>query len=407
MTNILTEALEYRARGWSIIPIKSGTKKPACRTWEPFQNAAATATTIKRWFPLDTAKGLAVICGPVSGNLVIRDFDKLESYERWADEFPEFAAKLPTVETSRGRHVYCRADLQKIIKYDDGELRGNGYCLLPPSRHPSGHQYRWLIPLGDELPFVDVAAAGLLIDYSVPGVDPPCVRANVTQSTQVTQEHTGTLRILVGVGECPETEELNTAIEKAIAATLPHQHGARHRAVFEFARHLKAIPALTAAHAANLMACVRKWHSLALPHIQTKPFEETWCDFLKAWPKVEFPAGESPLNQLYATAVAHPAKDVWYEQVGPRVLVTFVRELHRASNGGEFFLSCRSAATLFGITPMTVSRWLLLLEHDGIIRTVEKGSRTTRKASTFRCLKPHCGDVNRTNAAESQGDLQS
>ena len=42
-----------------------------------------------------------------------------------------------------------------------GELRGGGYCLLPPSRHPDGPCYRWQNPLGD-LPVLDLQDAGFL-----------------------------------------------------------------------------------------------------------------------------------------------------------------------------------------------------------------------------------------------------
>ena len=66
--------------------------------------------------------------------------------------------------TARGRHVYFHSTYRRIKKMADGELRGAGYCLLPPSRHPDGPVYEWLVPLPDgEIPFVaDVRAAGLL-----------------------------------------------------------------------------------------------------------------------------------------------------------------------------------------------------------------------------------------------------
>ncbi len=36
--SLLDRAMEYHRRGWSIIPIKPGTEKPACRSWKPFQD---------------------------------------------------------------------------------------------------------------------------------------------------------------------------------------------------------------------------------------------------------------------------------------------------------------------------------------------------------------------------------
>ena len=161
--SILEIALEYCRRGWSIIPIKPGTKKPTC-TWAKYQAKRANESQLTEWFGNGQDVGLAVVFGPVSGGLVCRDFDTMEGYECWAADHPGLAKTLPTVATARGRHVYCHANHRGIKKLDDGELRGAGYCLLPPSRHPDGPEYRWLIPLPDRpLPLIeDVQAAGFL-----------------------------------------------------------------------------------------------------------------------------------------------------------------------------------------------------------------------------------------------------
>lgn len=96
--------------------------------------------------------GLAVICGKVSGYLVVRDFDTADSHRRWAERFPELAEILPTVQTARGFHVYFTGNLDRIVtvrggEVHEGELRGGGYVLLPPSKHPSGLTYRWTVQL--------------------------------------------------------------------------------------------------------------------------------------------------------------------------------------------------------------------------------------------------------------------
>ena len=36
--------------------------------------------------------------------------------------------------------------------------------------------------------------------------------------------------------------------------------------------------------------------------IGTEPFEETWIDFLLAWPKVKFPKGEEPITKVFERA---------------------------------------------------------------------------------------------------------
>jgi hypothetical protein len=170
-------ALQYHSLGLSIIPIVAGTKEPPRgMKWKRYQTTRPTAAKLRRWFANGNGRGLAVVLGEVSGGLVCRDFDDMGAYERWAAEFPDLAKALPTVETARpGRHVYCRGDVAEIreasgsgagiIDLGDGEMRGTGgYCLLPPSRHPDGHDYRWLIPLNVAVPFLDLRACGFLND---------------------------------------------------------------------------------------------------------------------------------------------------------------------------------------------------------------------------------------------------
>jgi hypothetical protein len=161
---ILETALAHQGRGWSLIPIKPGTKEPAC-TWKEFQRVRPTETQLHKWFGDHSSYGLAVILGAVSGGLVCRDFDTMESYNTWALAHPDLAAILPTIATVRGRHVYFIADDLQFRDLGDGEYRGDShYCLLPPSRHPEGTDYAWLTPLPDgPVPRVDdVVAAGLL-----------------------------------------------------------------------------------------------------------------------------------------------------------------------------------------------------------------------------------------------------
>ena len=132
--------------------------------WKQYQSKPPDEQKLRKWFGRREELGMAVILGDVSGGLVCRDFDVMAGYDRWATDHPELAKTLPTVETARGRHVYFRSTYRGIKKLADGELRGGGYCLLPPSRHPDGPLYRWLILLPDGLlPVVDdVQAAGFL-----------------------------------------------------------------------------------------------------------------------------------------------------------------------------------------------------------------------------------------------------
>lgn len=138
----------------------------------------------------------------------------------------------------------------------------------------------------------------------------------------------------------------------------------------------------------DLEAVVREWHRQALPFIGTKPFEETWIDFLRGWPRVKYPKGTEPMAQPFAKAVEAELPQVAerYEQRQLKLLVSLCRELQRAVGDGAFYLSVRTAARLLAVDPSTAWRWLFLLEHDGILIVVTRGDRKERRASRYRYI---------------------
>ena len=64
---------------------------------------------------------------------------------------------VPTVKTGNGHHLYGRhpgGTLKNFVKHHpglDGRADG-GYVVAPPSRHASGHEYRWTAALETPLP---------------------------------------------------------------------------------------------------------------------------------------------------------------------------------------------------------------------------------------------------------------
>ena len=164
-------------------------------------------------------------------------------------------------------------------------------------------------PLGDEVPYVDMPAAGLL-----------------------TCAHETEAIVVVGAGSA----------NVAIHGSLRLGPGQRHRQVFDLARALKARPELADAAISDLKVYVRYWHRLAKKVIRTKPFEETWIDFCNAWPRVKFAKGDEPMAQMLAKAkdAPLPIEAQRYEQASLRLLVKLCRELQRAAGDGPFFLSC-------------------------------------------------------------------
>jgi putative DNA primase/helicase len=133
-------AVDYRQRGWS--PIRLKGKVPS-EPWAAHQQESMTAEEIAcRPWP-----GVGIVTGQISG-LVVLDADS-----------PEAEAELkrrghpvtPMVRTARGLHVYFAhpgGELPTRIGLGEGlDLKGDGgYVAAPPTRHPSGAHYEWIIP---------------------------------------------------------------------------------------------------------------------------------------------------------------------------------------------------------------------------------------------------------------------
>lgn len=386
--SIRDEALRWHRAGWSVIPLKRQDKKPAVR-WKRYQRTPAAESTVYRWFK-DDSHGLAVIFGEVSGNLAAMDFDELEAFNQWAAEHPQLAATLPIVETGRGRHVYFQTTRESVtgiretlgkpldgtgnIKLPYGELKTGigGYTVLPPSIHPSGFVYRWIREPVFPIPPADPAKFVFLTCNREDGEHGEAQREQKT--------YTG--------GECEGAREKisEESIQQAITRTIPTGHGQRHRAIFNLARELKAW--LPDAPFPELKPIVREWHSQAMPNIRTKPFDDTWFDFMESWPKVMFPAGEEPIQMIVEKALKAdlPAIAGEYESPHVQALIALCRELQREKGKNPFFLSCRTAGRLLNVEHTRANRYLRGLCRDRVIEEVSKGSQSSGKASRYRYL---------------------
>ena len=369
MNALLVDALGYAERGLSVIPTKG--KEPTISAWTPYKIKPPSSKKLRRWFSSNRPNGLAVVCGDVSGGLVCRDFDVMDSYDHWAQSHPDLARTLPTSATTRGRHVYFCNDFRRIKKLGDGELRGNGYCLLPHS-NPSGTIYRWLNPLPDgPLPIIDPFKSGLAQRVTE--------RTERTERTEETEENRETEAISeYALNSLSVSNEVAQQIQEAIISTLPEHEGARNQSLFELARALKAIPAIADADLHDLRPVVRHWHRLALPVIGTKPFDDTWAEFVYGWPRVRFPKGSEPMMQILANADSSEMPVVAGRYDCPRThrLIKLCRELQRAAGDGPFFLSCRTAGELLGVDHNTAWKRLRMLESDEVLKATARGTKT-------------------------------
>ena len=140
-------ALDYLARGWSVLPLEPRSKLPATSTirktrgtssWSTYRARHATADEVAAWAEDEPEHNIGILCGETSCGLAAVDLDA---------EFPA-GVKIPataTVRTGRGRQFYAVAESPtSTTRYEWGELRGDGsYCVAPESVHPNGRRYEW------------------------------------------------------------------------------------------------------------------------------------------------------------------------------------------------------------------------------------------------------------------------
>jgi hypothetical protein len=171
-TSIGAAMLEAIALGFSIVPINERTKQPHMQLlpknpvtgkpeWMPFTVRPPTPEEVQQWIDADV-KAFAVVCGEVSGNLEILDFDVEGYFENWRAEVGELFDGVPLQKTGGGtwqiayRSATPPPPNDKLAFHpNEGnesgreaaiETRGHhGYAVMPPSIHPTGNRYGWAL----------------------------------------------------------------------------------------------------------------------------------------------------------------------------------------------------------------------------------------------------------------------
>lgn len=147
----MSQAARYVSLGWSIIPVDGTTKKPVIATWREFAERRASEQEIDSWSRRFPKAGIAVICGPVSGLLVLDADGDEGSTEARRRGLP----KTPMVQTpGGGLHVYfkepreLRGMFRNSCKVGDSkklDVRGQAsYVVAPVTKRSDGRRYEWI-----------------------------------------------------------------------------------------------------------------------------------------------------------------------------------------------------------------------------------------------------------------------
>lgn len=137
------EALDYLQQGLSVIPLRPRDKKPSISSWAEFQKRRPTESEVAEWFK-DGDKNIGIVCGKVSGGLLVVDFDDSEAIPYVVESLSELQKKTMVVRTGKGYHIYYKCKETPNLKLPNLKIdvKGEGgYVVAPPSVHPSGMQY--------------------------------------------------------------------------------------------------------------------------------------------------------------------------------------------------------------------------------------------------------------------------
>jgi hypothetical protein len=152
-------ALRYVGMGWSVIPLKARSKVPATRhglnDWTNDPEAVA-----RRWTEHPECN-VAVVCGQPSHGLMVIDLDVDEAKGKdgkatlaeWETTHGKLPDTLKVVTGSGGIHLLYTVDMD--IHPSANAALGvdirceKSYVVAPPSIHPNGQAYEWVVSPDD------------------------------------------------------------------------------------------------------------------------------------------------------------------------------------------------------------------------------------------------------------------
>ncbi len=197
------------------------------------------------------------------------------------------------------------------------------------------------------------------------------MRRALTQETQETQEQR-----LPGK---TNSRELDSLVKKDI----PRHPGEWRRRLFRLSRRIHADPGFASMPPEHFRSAVVRWHQLAGATVPA--FDEVWVEFLYGFPMVNSPLPEGGFLEAVAQEVATMKLDECRYQGTHRKLYKVCLALHRMTKGRPFYLSCRWAGELVGVSHPVAYKALRALEADGVIVVVKRGKfGKGEDATTYR-----------------------
>lgn len=166
-SDILAAAMDYAARGWSVLPLERGGKRP-CGRLVPhgLKDASTDAAVIRAWWAAEPEANVGLRTGE---SFDVLDIDGPAALDALEGAGPPADVRVvngvavgvddiegPTVATPRGWHCYIsptgRGNTVNLGGLAGVDWRGvGGYVVAPPSAKPDGTSWSWMRPSGLDL----------------------------------------------------------------------------------------------------------------------------------------------------------------------------------------------------------------------------------------------------------------
>lgn len=174
INHLLVAALHYLSLGYHPIPCAPREKRPLV-AWKDFQTTMPTADQLTAWWDRTPDANVAIVLG--HGRFAVDLDGGADAEALLASEGIALPADAPRSRTGNGFHVFLSAtspqpDRIGLLTTDGHkpqiDIRGIGIVVAPPSIHPNGATYEWLVPLV-ALPPLAPAALTTLIAHKPAG----------------------------------------------------------------------------------------------------------------------------------------------------------------------------------------------------------------------------------------------
>jgi len=194
--------------------------------------------------------------------------------------------------------------------------------------------------------------------------------------------------LCVAFGLPPWTEEsqkmafrppLSSSVGIYPASCIPHAVGQRNACLFALARHFKSLE--PHADLKRQSEICKAWHDTFVGIIGTKGFAITWVDFRRAWSKVKYttPILEECMIVLPPLPDIERLRDYGIEAMHLMQICIALENHHEPE---PFFLACRKASELIGLTHYDSAKLLRLFVDEGWLQVVTP--HTTARAPRYR-----------------------